>query len=175
MKESLASMTILALLLVLLPAPAVADVPGARLEGLLLDLDGRPAAGHRVHLIDERGAEVGRAAAAADGLYAFRDLPAGSYSLGIETGDGRMTPVAAPPVRIAAGQLARRDVKLVLGDESAIHRATGANYGIGMWWAGLSTAAKIWTIVGIVVVGSVTFAALDDDDESAASKFLPTP
>src|SRR6185295_6497427 len=107
------------------------------------------------------GATVARAGTSDEGLYAFHDLPAGSYSLGIENPEGHMAPVAAPPVRLTQGGLARRDVKL-LGADPGVRDAAGRdNYAVGMWWAGLSTPAKVWTIVGGLVIVGITVAAID--------------
>jgi len=153
------------------PVAAGSSVPGARLEGLLLGVDGRPADGYAVHLIDSDGVDVGRAVADEDGVYSFADLEAGRYSLGIEGPQGRMAPVAAPPMRLRGGQLARRDVKMVETGPEGVQGATGANYGLGMWWAGLSSPAKGWTIVGLVAIAAITVAALTDDDDSPASPY----
>ena len=119
----------------------------------MLGVDGRPAAEMRVHLIDGQGRDVAQAATSEDGLYSFKDLPSGEYSLGIENAEGQMAPVAAPPVRLGQGELARRDLKLMQADPAAVNAATAANYGMGTWWASLTPAAKAWTVVAIVAVG----------------------
>ena len=126
-----------------------------------------------LHLIDAQGIGVGRSVSDRDGLYSFSELEAGSYSLGIEAPDGRMAPVAAPPVRLRGGELARRDVKLVQASPEGAQAATGGNYGLGMWWAGLSSSSKAWTVVGIVAIVAITVAALTDDDDPPASQFQP--
>jgi hypothetical protein len=151
------------------PASAGSTLPGARLEGLLLGVDGRPADGYAVHLIDDEGAAVGRAVTDADGVYTFDGLEDGRYSMGIEGLEGRMAPVAAPPVRLRLGQLVRRDVKMVEAGPEGAESAAGGNYGLGMWWAGLSTPAKAWTVVGLVAIAAITLAALTDDDDRPAS------
>jgi hypothetical protein len=80
--------------------------------------------------------------------------------------------VAAPPTDLVAGERLRRDVRLVTAAEAGAAQASAANYGLGMWWAGLSTPAKIWTVIGIVAVVGITAAAVDsDDDEDDASPF----
>ena len=81
-----------------------------------------------------------------------------------------MAPVAAPPVRMGEGELARRDLKLMQADPSTISGAAGANYGLGTWWASLTPAAKAWTVVAIVAVVAITWAALDEDDVSPGSE-----
>lgn len=154
--------------------PTAANGPRARLEGLILTTNGRAASGHRVQLIDSQaGRVVGEATTSDDGLYAFRDLPAGSYALGIENPEGLAAPVAAPPVKLSNGQLARRDIKLMESSQEQVNQAATANYGLGIWWAGLSTPAKIWTIVGIVTAAWITYEALSDNDEAQGSAFTP--
>jgi hypothetical protein len=169
----MAAALILTLVAATLPAVAIAGSLGARIEGRVLGVDGRPAAGHRVHLIDDGGRSVAQAATSNEGIYAFKDLAAGSYGLGIEGVNGEAAPVAAPAVKLGNGELGRRDIRLMQAEPGRIEAATQANYGVGMWWAGLSPAAKVWTIIGIVAVAGVTAAALSDDDESDASPSEP--
>jgi hypothetical protein len=73
---------------------------------------------------------------------------------------------------LGASELARRDIKLLEAGPQETQAAGMANYGFGMWWAGLSPAARAWTIVGMVAVVAVTVAALADDEDSA-SGFQP--
>jgi hypothetical protein len=148
---------------------AVAAPPAASLEGLVIAVDGRAAAGFGVHLIDEDGRAVARAAADEGGRFTFAELPPGSYALGIETPEGRLAPVAAPAVRLAAGERARRDVKLVAAPVAGAPAWTGRNHGLGLWWAALSTASKAWVVVGGVAIVGITVAALGDDDDDDAS------
>ena len=108
--RNLAAVATVLALLTWVASPALADADGARLEGLLLGVDGRPATDMRVHLIDDEGRDLAQVATSDDGLYSFKDLPAGEYSLGIENAEGQMAPVAAPPVRVGQGELARRDL-----------------------------------------------------------------
>jgi hypothetical protein len=138
----------------------------ARLEGLLLDADGRAAEGYTVHLINADGKDLAQADASEQGLYSFQDLPAGEYSLGIENREGQFAPVAAPAVKLGESELARRDLKLLRADNETMNMAAGTNYGLGMWWSGLTPAAKTWTFVAITVVAGITWAAFDEDDPS---------
>jgi hypothetical protein len=173
-KTFLASFLAVTLLLTPVALRAGTTTGMARLEGLVLGADGRRADGFRIHLIDAQGAVASSATSTVKGTYSFKEVTPGSYALGIESPEGWVAAVDAPPVRLGDGELARRDVRLVQSNAGAINQATGANYGLGMWWAGLSPAAKAWTIVGIIAVVGVTFAALDDDDdaeEDAASPF----
>jgi hypothetical protein len=166
-----AMMTLLILAIACVPASAGSAASGARLEGQLIAVDGRPAAGYKVHLIDQRGDDLVQAVSDSDGVYSFRGLDAGSYSLGIELPQGLIAPVAAPPVELRGGHLARRDVKLLESGPEQAQVATGANYGFGMWWAGLAPSARAWTIVGMVAVAAVTVLALTESDDSPASAY----
>lgn len=168
---------VLALLLVQWPAPAQSSRPGARLEGLLVAVDGRPASDHTIHLIDERGDAVARAATTDEGLYTFGDVPPGEYALGIENPQGAFAPVAAAPVRLGASELVRRDVKLMVADSRQLQSVTAGDSSIRLWWVGLSRPAKVWTVIGGIIIIGITIAALDDDgddddqDEMGASPF----
>jgi predicted alpha/beta hydrolase len=166
-EKSIASLAILAMLIWIAPVPALALDGGSRLEGLLLDTDGRAAQGYSVHLIDADGQALARAQASEQGTYSFKDLPAGQYSLGIENGEGQFAPVAAPAIELGKNELARRDLKLLQADGETMNMAMEANYGLGMWWSGLTPAAKTWTVVALVVVGGITWAAFDEDSASA--------
>ena len=64
-------------------------------------------------------------------------------------------------------ELARRDVKLMQGAPGQRESAIAGNYSVGMWWASLSTQAKVWTVVGVVVTLGITAAALDDEDDAS--------
>ena len=163
-----AYLTLLALAVWIAPASALAAGGDARIEGLMVGLDGRPASGMTVHLIDAGGQDVAAATVDDEGAYSFRDLPSGEYSLGVENAQGQMAPVAAPPVKVKANELARRDLKLMEADPAAQSSATVANYGLGQWWAGLTPAAKAWTVVAIIAVGGITWSALDDDNTNAS-------
>jgi hypothetical protein len=163
-----AASTLVALAATLLPATARAGQPGATLEGLILGSDGRAGAGYRVHLIDREGRVVARATASASGHYTFEGVAGGEYALGIESAEGLMAPVAAPPVRVGRDGLVRRDIKLIGASPEQQAAAGTGSYSVGMWWAGLSTASKAWTIVGVVVITGITVAALTDDDEPAS-------
>jgi hypothetical protein len=114
--------------LVLAVAPAQAEAGGARLEGYLLGVDGRAASGYKVHLIDGEGQDVAQSSTSDEGVYRFRDVTAGAYSLGIESPEGRMAPVAAPPVRLSADELARRDIKLVESGDAERETVERENY-----------------------------------------------
>jgi len=160
-----ARVTLVALALTPALAPVSAQAPaGARLEGFVLGVDGRAAPGYRVHLIDATGRDVAQAATGGDGVYRFRDLASGAYSLGIENTEGQIAPVAAPPVRLGRDELARRDVKMVDADPARRDSASRENASFGVFWAGLSPGAKAWSVIGVFVLVGITIKALDDGE-----------
>ncbi len=161
--KTIAGVAAAALVLGLAPAPVLAG--GARLEGYLLGVDGRAAAGHRVHLVDDKGEDVAQSATTREGIYRFSELPAGEYSLGIENPEGAMAPVAAPPVRLREDELLRRDIKLLQAEPEEQDEVGKDNGSFGMFWAGLSPAAKAWSVIGTFVVLGITVKALDDEDD----------
>ena len=172
-RSIVAQITILTLALMIFPVSAMDSTGGATLEGLLVDVDGTPAAGYRVHLIDDTGTPLAQATADEDGLYSFSGVPTGEYALGIENDRGQLAPVAAPPMRLGENELARRDLKLLASDGPGTEGAMRGNYSAGTWWAGLSPAGKTWMVVAIVVAAGLIWAALDDDDDDDASVFEP--
>ena len=164
LKSLAAYMTLFALVLwIAAPPTLAAGGNGARLEGLVVGLDGRAAAGHRIHLIGALGEDLARSAVGEDGLYSFAGLGAGQYSLGVEMPDGSLAPVAAPPVRLGKDELVRRDLKLVTSDADMTSAALQANYGVGQWWSELSNPAKGWTVIAIIVAGAMIYDLLDDE------------
>jgi len=165
-QTAVAGSTMLALILTVTAAPAMA---GARIEGLLVDVDGRAATGYRVHLIDGNGEDVSQASAGDGGIYSFKDLPAGRYSLGVENPEGRIAPVASPPVRLAQNELARRDIKLMPTTPEAREAVGAQNAEFGLFWAGLSPWAKTWSVIGVLVFLGVTISALSDESDGTIS------
>jgi hypothetical protein len=145
----------------------VSASPGAmgRLEGQVLGIDGRPASGWQVHLVGGSGRATAQAEVDGAGLYSFRDVEPGDYSLGVVSPTGDAAIVAAPPVRLGAGELARRDIKMSESDPRTVNGVLAANPSLGAWWGERTLAAKIWTIIGIVAVVGVTAAAVDDEDD----------
>jgi hypothetical protein len=138
---------------------------GARLEGIVLGLDGRAASGFTMHLVDRAGRAVRSCATSAEGVYSFGDLPAGDYSLAAEDPSGRLAPVAAAPVRLSGQSLGRRDVRLMQADAGVRQAALEQNPSLGLWWAGMSPAARAWTVVGTVIFVALTISALDNGDD----------
>lgn len=157
--------TVVSLALASIPAAAGG---GAVLEGLVVGEDGRAADGYTIHLIGEGGSAVAASPTGDGGLYSFRDLDAGRYSMGVENPIGEVAPVAGPPLELAAGQLARRDLKMLSASNQQTGQAIQGNASLGTWWAGLTPAAKAWSVVAVVVVIGITLAALDDDEQPAS-------
>ncbi len=169
-KNAVVCLTISAMMFMGAQLGAVAG-NGALLNGQIVGIDGKAAAGYTVHLIGENGAVVGQAVSDEQGIYSFPALAAGVYALGIETPDGVMVPVAVAPIQVGGQELARRDVKLVTADAATANEIASANEAVGGWWGGLSTGAKIGVIVGI---GAVTWGAIEAfDDDSPSSPHAP--
>lgn len=169
----IASTLAVALVVWILPSPIEASDRPARLEGQVVGLDGQLADGFQVHLIDEDGAEVATAETDDRGVYSFDRVEAGRYGLGVGNPEGQLAPVAGPPIDLQGGQLARRDLKLLQTSEPRRQDLAGVNPSVGTWWAGLSTPAKAWTVVAIVVAAWFTYEALKSDEAAAEQPASP--
>ena len=169
----IASTVAVALVVWMLPSPIEASDGPARLEGLVVGLDGQLADGFQVHLIDEDGAEVATAETDDRGVYSFDQVEAGRYGLGVGNPEGQLAPVAGPPIDLQGGQLARRDLKLVQTSEPRRQDLAGVNPSVGSWWAGLSTPAKTWVVVAIVVAAWFTYEALKSGEEPVEQPASP--
>jgi hypothetical protein len=88
--------------------------------------------------------------------------------MSVRTTEGILAPVAAAPVRVAQGELVRRDLKLVEADAATVDRALAANYSFGSWFGGLTGAEKAGVIVGFIAVGALVYTAFDDDEPAAS-------
>lgn len=142
---------------------------GGRLEGTLSLGGGETAEGFSVHLIDARGLEVGDARVAPDGRYVFEGVPAGSYALGVGNRSGQRAPVAAPPVTIRAGAVARRDLAVVPTDDETRRRRLALDPSLGSWWSRLTAPAKAWVVLVSIVAGWFLYDALDEDEQEVAA------
>ncbi|MDH3626638.1 MAG: carboxypeptidase-like regulatory domain-containing protein [Acidobacteriota bacterium] len=162
----------IALSLFVLPVSAAPSAPTGAIEGLVIGVDGTPATGFSVHLIDPSGTAVSESAVDEQGRYSFSAVAEGEYALGIESDAGTFAPVVAPPVKLGSRELARRDLKLMNGTTHDRNEALTADYSLGSWWAGLAPAAKVWSVVAVVAASALTLAAFDSD-ESVASELLP--
>jgi len=149
--------------------PVAASPAGARLSGVLIETDGRAARGYTVHLIDATGVPAARSTTTRGGRFEFAGLAAGEYGMGIESPTGQMAPVLAPPVRLAAGAAERRDVRLVAAEAQARDAGASGAPAVGIWWAGLTPAAKAGMIAGAVVVLGITVSALQGESNASPS------
>jgi hypothetical protein len=164
---------LVALLLATSALPVAAGTTASRLGGLggtLVGLDGRPAVGHHVLLLDAGGRTVARALTSAKGSYGFEEVVPGTYALGVENPAGLRAPVAGAPTTLRAGATERRDVRLYQTDPELVPPPAST----GQWWSGLSGAGKTWVVVGTVAIVAIALASLDEDDaETSASPSLP--
>ncbi len=163
-KTTVSSLTLLALVAAIVPVAQAAG--GAKLAGTLIQPDGRPAAGYHVHLIDSGGEAIAKSKTGERGSYSFKGLATDEYSLGIENPNGQMAPVMAAPLHLRSGDHADLNVKMLEGGPGA--QGPSGNYALGIWWAGLSTPAKVWTIVGTLAVVGITASALDDEEDDGS-------
>ena len=174
LRAVLASLTIMALMFCIAPASVLAGEGGARLEGLVIGAEGRPAPGATVYLFDDNGVTRAQAVSAEDGIYSLRDVPAGQYGMSVRTAEGVVAPVSSAPIRLEHGQLARRDLKLVEADAATVDQALTANYGFGSWFGGLTGAEKAGVIVGFVALGALVYAVFQDDNNPTETPASPT-
>jgi len=170
LRFGLVCMTVMGLLLSTAQIDVAASA-GARLEGVLVGVDGRPAADHRVTLVDGGGAEVGTTRTDDDGVYSFRGLAEGDYGVMVEGPSGELGGSPGESLRLGGDQLARHDMRLMEADAETAAMLQ-ANYGVKQNYAGMTIAEKTWLWVVVGVVGGLTmFLVLDDDDERRASDF----
>lgn len=149
-------------------APAWPASAGARLEGRILDVAGRPASGYRVLLLDAAGGEIASSAGTTpEGFYSFARVPPGSYGLGIEGPGGLLAAVTGPPATLNDGASVRRDVRLVRLDGRVLP-ALGMYPGSGGWWSRQTRNQKIWIVAGIVVGAGIIAAVLGNDEKKAS-------
>lgn len=154
-------------MLLVLAVPIASAAPGnpGRVEGLVVGPDGRPAEGFDVLLIDDGGEVVERSAADAEGQYRFARVAAGDYGLAITSPEGQAAPVLAPATRVAAGELVRRDIRLVPSTSPVAFAPAASGGGAGTWWAGLPAGAKVGIAFGGLVVLAVLIDAVTTDEE----------
>ena len=174
LRSAVACTTVLGLLLVGSQFPAAAST-GARLEGMLIGVDGRPAAGHRVLLVDGDGADIDATTTGDDGVYSFQGLPTGEYDVLVEGPEGQLGGLSGESLRLEGDQLARHDLRLLEADADSAAMLQ-ANYGVKQRYAGMSGAEKTWLWVVVGVVGGLTlFLVFDEDDkEDTGSEFEMT-
>ena len=163
----LVALVVLSLLLGSTSSLLAAASAGGRVQGVLLDSENRPAAGHALVLLDGEGVEVARGTANTSGHYAVANVPRGTYTLVVEAPDGSRAAVALAPLAVR-GSAYRLNLKLVeQGDEpdTAVPTASGS------WWGNLPTTGKVWAVAGSVAIAAFLVAVIDDDAETPASPF----
>jgi hypothetical protein len=75
-----------ALLIVLIPAAAAAQLQVARIHGVVSDPAGQPIGAAEVVITDPLGTEVARATSGVDGAFSFADIAPGSYTVRVAAG-----------------------------------------------------------------------------------------
>ena len=137
-------------------------VPGG-MTGHLVGVDGRPAAGFQIVLVSAEGKSVDQTGTDSGGAYSFDQVSPGEYGIGIISPDGDVSPVLAAPTPVPSGEVVVRDIRLMTAGDSPV-RLAPASGGLGVWWAGLSPGAKVWTVMGTLVGIGLIYGATKDDD-----------
>jgi hypothetical protein len=142
----------LLLLLLVLPSPVVAQSTGS-LRGQVLDPSGAVVPGASVTLT--QGATVLSAQSGNDGVYAFKAVPSGSYTLAVQvTGFATFSKTG---IVIAPGQARQQNVSLSIAVQQQDITVTGQNAGVSVNPDENSSS--------LVVKGSDLDALSDDPDE----------
>ena len=163
-KSYVAVIALIALIPATMPVSIAGMNPGPRLEGMVVGPDGTPAADCTVHLVVPGGDAVATATTDENGLYVFEGLEAGAYGLGVVTAEGVAAIVSAEPLELAGEQIVRRDIRLFAATEG-LELDPNGNASLGVWWAGLGTAAKAGLIIAILAVAGYGATELFDDEE----------
>jgi len=157
-------------IVVLLAVPALSTAPGG-LTGHLVGVDGRPAAGFRIVLVSADGQPADTTGTDRQGAYSFDRVSPGEYGIGIISPDGDASPLLAAPTPVTAGEVVVRDIRLMTAGDSPVRLAPAS--GVGVWWAGLSPGAKVWTVTGTLVGLGLIYGAVDDDDPFSEPSVTP--
>jgi len=148
--------------------PDASAATGGTIEGRLLDVDSRPAAGHLLLLLDPNGVARSRAWTDGQGWFTATGVPCGSYALAVRLPDGTLAPLAGPPLRLVDGARQRCDLKLLRADPAAIDRSPAVRYGFGDWWSGLPGGMKAVFVVGVVAAVAIGVSAFDSGEKPAS-------
>jgi len=154
---------IAALAVFVLAVPVFGAAPGG-MTGQLLGVDGRPADGYRIVLVSAEGEPVAGANTDPEGEYHIPQVAPGEYGIGVVSPAGEAAPVMAAPTRVGSGEQVVRNIRLMEAGSSPVQLAP-ARGGLGVWWAGLTKPAKIWTVLGTLTAFGLIYSATDDDDD----------
>jgi len=153
--------------------PALAAPTPARIEGLVVDSAGTPAAGYEVLLVEPAGQAVASATTDQGGLYSFREVAGGSYAMGLRDPRGGIAPVLADPVRVEPGSLVRRDIALHTV-QPAVAQREAVHYGLGEWWVSRTRGEKTITIAGFVGGLTLLYFLLENDNKTKEQGASPS-
>lgn len=175
---AVALITLFALPPAALAAPAATSPTTAEVRGVLLNMDGTPAAGYQLGLRSKSGDLFLSAPAGADGAFAIEGLPPDSYRVVAFSPNGSEFPVLGREVELKAGQVERIEAKLgvkVIAPGSAEGKAAATTTktasagakgkGFAGFWA--TTTGKVVIIVGgLFAVGAAASALSGNDDNN---------
>ncbi len=115
-----------ALLIVLIPAAAAAQLQVARIHGVVSDPAGQPIPAAEVVITDPLGTEVARATSGVDGAFSFADIAPGSYTVRVAAGNAELL---AQPLVVRGGlpiELALR-ARPTLREDVVVHGDASEN------------------------------------------------
>ncbi len=159
--------------IVALAGPVSLAAAAGTVEGYLVHDDGRRADGWSAVLVDESGAVRHTALVGDDGTYSLTGIERGTYSLALKSPDGAYAPVASEPIELGSRSLLRRDLAVRPATEQAVQSAT-VDYGLAIWWVGLTKRAKVLTTLGVVIGGgTLLWLLLEDDNPRIGSPISP--
>ena len=149
---------ILVCLLPLCMSPAFGEAGGAALTGVVLDAGSRaPLAGVQVHVADPAGDRFYVSEPTdQEGTFQVAGLPAATYEIGLEHGDGLY--LVQHPVLLAPGQNHLVEVTLDIKGEDEEEDTRGATF-----WQNPLTAALLVT-GSAVLIGLLLEKAVEDSD-----------
>lgn len=172
MKEPLRIRHVLAAFLIiyvsgLLPALRASLPLGSIAGAVVVSSSGAPVAQARVHMAGGDGF-FSSAATGSDGSFSVEGLPAGSYEIAVESGEG-LYPLD-PPVQLTSGQHLKLDLALRAPNSLSKKRAASKSKGTGSPWSNPLTAMLI--IAGSAVgLGILVESASADGSGAEASPF----
>ncbi len=173
--------TALAVVLLSLAAPILAQQPAARepgaLRGVLLDAEGLPAEGYQIGARSAAGDLFLSPRTGADGAFALTGLPSGTYQIVAFAPDGSEFPLSSGTIAIAPGTVERLELRITgkggppgraAADVQKVREASRA--GGGFW---KTRAGRLVMIGGGVLAAALLYDAIDDDETAAVSPAAP--